>query len=272
MLHCYIHGLTVANHSEINRQPSRLETNVTLTKQTPAIQINRQLFSTLRPTNHESQITNRVVGVPDAFAGHVRSNRHTPRLEITKKPIKSQFLAVLIVTFSRFQRAQFAHRGLTGSKGEKLPSRHKWTVAREQEIAQLIENNEANQFLFDTNEQASRRASFHGAFLHGSQVPSHQSRLSSAPTFVQDWGGESHDATILIITGGYLRLCDELGRCSASPCPETRRKRFLFQPFVHALGRTNRGGFSFGHRPFRRDLHFAFRHPGKARAAAAAGY
>ena len=95
MLHCYIRALIVTthqppltNHAEINRQPRRLETIVTLTKQTPATQINRKLLRTLHPalfaglatsritlrgslaTSHEPQVTSRG-----------RSNRHTSRLE-----------------------------------------------------------------------------------------------------------------------------------------------------------------------------------------------
>jgi hypothetical protein len=58
------------SHAKINRQPCRLETTVTPTKQTPATQFNRQRFATRQITNHESQITS-----------HARSNRHTSRLE-----------------------------------------------------------------------------------------------------------------------------------------------------------------------------------------------
>ncbi len=180
MLHCYkpaslfsSHSSLITGHCFFNRQLCRLEITVTQTKQTPATPINRQLSSTLRPTNHESQITN-----------YVSPNRHTPRLEIAKKPTKSQFLAVLIVTFSRFLRAQFAERGPTGSKGQKLPSRYKWTVALEQEIAQLIENKESSQFLFDTNEQASpRRMSLciAGFTNHQLRITNHGSPSPIAP-------------------------------------------------------------------------------------------
>ena len=66
MLHCYkpaslfsSHSPLITSHCLFNRQPRRLETTVTLTKETPATQINRQLSGTLRSANHNSPITNK---------------------------------------------------------------------------------------------------------------------------------------------------------------------------------------------------------------------
>ena len=66
MLHCYIRSLIVTtrqsplhNHAKINRQPPRLEATVTLTKQTPATQINRQLSGTSSSAIHNLPITNK---------------------------------------------------------------------------------------------------------------------------------------------------------------------------------------------------------------------
>ena len=77
MLHCYIRGLIVTSHqsplthhAEINRQPGRLETVVTRTKQTPATQINREVSGAVLSSDYDSQIT-----------PHAPSNRHTSRLE-----------------------------------------------------------------------------------------------------------------------------------------------------------------------------------------------
>ena len=57
MSQCYIHISSIANHAKINRQPSRLETIVSRTKQTPAPQFNRQQIATSRITNRSSRTT-----------------------------------------------------------------------------------------------------------------------------------------------------------------------------------------------------------------------
>ncbi len=72
-LQCYIPALIDNRRRsprKINRQPRRLESAISPTKQTPTPQINRQHFSTSRVTNHYSPITT-----------HSLSNRHTSRLE-----------------------------------------------------------------------------------------------------------------------------------------------------------------------------------------------
>src|ERR1700747_996296 len=94
-----------------------------------------------------------------------------------------------------------------------------------------------------------------------------QSQLSSAQTFMQDWGGEFHDATIFIISdvvglrGGarVARFCADV-RCEP------------FRAFIDALGGIDGGGFSFGDRDVQGDLRIAIRHLGKAWAAPALGY
>jgi hypothetical protein len=83
----------LSNHRRTSRR-LRLETAVTRRKQRSAALGNRQLSRASRVTNHESQITN-----------HAVSNRHTRRLEMSKKPTKSPFSTLLIVTISRFSSA-----------------------------------------------------------------------------------------------------------------------------------------------------------------------
>src|ERR1700730_8253131 len=70
-LQCYIPALIDnhrrsprSTHTKINRQPRRLETSVTYTKQTPASQINRKHLRTLHPAFIAGLATSRKVTAP----------------------------------------------------------------------------------------------------------------------------------------------------------------------------------------------------------------
>ncbi len=140
-----LHPLT--HHAEINRQPRRLESIVSHTKQTPAPQINRQQMRTLHPAFFAglatSQITNRVTSnrhsqhsaatLPRQLSlvtHHRRSNRHTPRLEMIKNPTKTHFSAVLIVTKVRFLcRGRLLENSARGSHSTRFViSNRQWQI------------------------------------------------------------------------------------------------------------------------------------------------
>jgi hypothetical protein len=133
MSRCYIHVSRITNHPKTNRQPGRLESIVTHTKQTPATQINRQEIAT-------SQITHRVISnrhtAPaltrhfSPVTDHCLSNRHTPRLENAKNPIKTHLSALLIVTKARFPRPSPRHEnnGRGSRPTSSVVSNRQWQI------------------------------------------------------------------------------------------------------------------------------------------------
>ena len=133
MSQCYIHVSSIAHRPKINRQPGRLESIVTLTKQTPATQINRQQIAT-------SQITHRVISNRHTATAltrhfslvtdHCLSNRYTPRLENAKNPIKTHFSALLIVTKVRFPRPSPRHEnnGRGSRPTHSVASNRQWQI------------------------------------------------------------------------------------------------------------------------------------------------
>ena len=133
--------------TKINRQPRRLESIVTHTRQTPAPQINRQQMRTLHPAFSAGlaapQSTNRVTSnrhtrhsAPtltrrlSLVTHHRRSNRHTSRLEIIKNPTKTHFSAVLIVTKARFlRRGRLPEISARGSRSTRpVISNRRWQI------------------------------------------------------------------------------------------------------------------------------------------------
>ncbi len=95
---CYIPEVTDNDRRssrKINRQPRRLESAISHTKQTPAPPINRQQMRTLHPAFFAGLVTPQITNLPRWQAGHYSPtcladrrgtthslpNRHTPRLE-----------------------------------------------------------------------------------------------------------------------------------------------------------------------------------------------
>ncbi len=83
MSHCYI-PVRFDNRRrsplKINRQPARLESSVTHTKQTPATPFDRQLFHTFARASQPSR-TQVLEGRRPQVTNHGLSNRHTSRLQ-----------------------------------------------------------------------------------------------------------------------------------------------------------------------------------------------
>ncbi len=92
MSHCYIHISSITNHPKINRQPGRLETIVSHTKQTPATQINRQQIATSTITNRSP----RNISGPQIATALVDTNgrfrRNNNSRNAFKTNARSQFL------------------------------------------------------------------------------------------------------------------------------------------------------------------------------------
>jgi hypothetical protein len=143
-LQCYIpapasirHSSPVTSHRQINRQPSRLESSVSHTKQTLAPPINRQQFTTSRITNHKSRITS-----------HARSNRHTARLENAISSRKQTLASRSNRHKNTFSASQTSSRNVRLAERE---SRSQQRFSIQMDTPARTNNNSWNSFIFDTN-------------------------------------------------------------------------------------------------------------------------
>ncbi len=110
------HHSRITNHASFNRQPARLEINVTLRKQTSATRLNSQLWPTFssrfrQPASpfatSQPNFGRDFTTYKSRFTNYVASNRHTSRLENAIIPTKTHFSALLIVTICGFQKSVF---------------------------------------------------------------------------------------------------------------------------------------------------------------------
>jgi hypothetical protein len=130
------HSSRIKRHDKINRKPRRLEFTLSHTKQTPALQINRQLSATSPKSQNTLNLPNNFLATRHSsvatasFPPHAISNRHTPRLENAITPRKQ--------TLAASSNRHFLH--VSASHQLQIANAHRPTHKASNRQWQILEN------------------------------------------------------------------------------------------------------------------------------------